>query len=126
MMFTQAGLAVLLCFAVLLIADDFSGELVGHLTYELIKPALGLLLCRKMWHRGLWNRRLVIILQAFWILSALGTMGNGDPKGVTQLILPILAIVFITRPGVKDWFQLPPDQRAPRHPLLRPQRAPMH
>ncbi len=42
---------------------------------------------------------------ALWVLGALATMGGGDPRGLTQLLLPVVVLVLVTRPSARRYFK---------------------
>ncbi|MFC3996502.1 hypothetical protein ACFOVU_11275 [Nocardiopsis sediminis] len=77
-----------------------AGELTGQLL-----PALLALPCALRLRKGrrplFWT---IVILQALAILPALIGLVGGDLRGLTRLILPVLTLIFVTRPASRDHF----------------------
>ena len=40
-----------------------------------------------------------------WVLGALGSLGSGDPRGLTQLLVPVTLLVLLTRPRARAFFR---------------------
>ncbi|MFC4561645.1 hypothetical protein ACFO4E_07235 [Nocardiopsis mangrovi] len=98
-LYITAGVAVAMLAAGLLVGLDARG--MGGLTGQLL-PALLALPCALRLPKGrrplFWT---ITVLQVWGMLGALAALGAGDPRGLTQLVLPVLVLVFITRPAAR-------------------------
>jgi hypothetical protein len=94
-----------------LAADAMGAEVLGILVYASAPGVLGALLARHVRTGGTRVRWGVVAVQVWLILGGLGNLGDGSPDGLTQLVLPVLIIVLISRPGSRAWFRLPPAER---------------
>ncbi|WP_405469514.1 Tox-REase-5 domain-containing protein [Streptomyces anulatus] len=92
-------------------ADAMGAEVLGILLYASAPGVLAALLARHVRTGGVRVRRGIVAVQVWLILGGLANLGNGSPDGLTQLVLPILIIVLISRAGSRAWFRLPPGQR---------------
>jgi len=46
----------------------------------------------------------IIIVEVFWLLIALGRLGQGDPTGVFAMILPIAMLILVNLAPVRRYF----------------------
>ncbi|WP_405188684.1 Tox-REase-5 domain-containing protein [Streptomyces anulatus] len=92
-------------------ADAMGAEVLGILLYASAPGVLAALLARHVRTGGARVRWGILAVQVWLILGGLANLGNGSPDGLTQLVLPILIIVLISRAGSRAWFRLPPGQR---------------
>lgn len=79
-------------------ADSFSASL-GAATWTALPGALTLA-CGLRLHAGgrplFWG---ILALQVFLVLSALAALGQGDPRGLGQLIFPVLMLILVLLPS---------------------------
>lgn len=47
----------------------------------------------------------LVALEALYILLALASVGGGDPRGVTNLLLPIAILVLLLQPTSRRYFR---------------------
>lgn len=83
----------------------FDAETAGQVVWTAWPGVLGGFLARSLYQGGRRRFRLVILVCAFWLLGALGAIGNGQPQGVTGLILPIAILICLTRASSRDFFR---------------------
>ncbi|TDQ55399.1 hypothetical protein [Actinorugispora endophytica] len=78
-----------------LLAFGVSPEVLGALAYLAI-PGTIALVCALRTPRGgrglLWG---IVVLQVVLILLGIGRLGNGEPQGLTNLVLPALVLFFV-------------------------------
>ena len=113
--FTVLGGIGLLSTAASLDAVDI--RLLGQVAFAAAPGTIGWVLARRSWSGGVWVWRGLLALQAWLIVAALGNVGDGSGRGFTQLFLPILIVVFLTRRESREWFRLPDAERAERRPF---------
>ncbi|MGW7494849.1 Tox-REase-5 domain-containing protein [Streptomyces luteogriseus] len=113
--FTVLGGIGLLSTAASLDAVDV--RLLGQVAFAAAPGTIGWVLARRSWSGGVWVWRGLLALQAWLIVAALGNIGDGSGRGFTQLFLPILIVVFLTRRESREWFRLPDAERADRRPF---------
>lgn len=94
-----------------LAADAMGGVVIGLALYGAAPGVLGWMLSRRAWTggRGVWGG--LIAVQAWLILGGLANIANGSVHGFTQVFLPVLILVFLTRTQSREWFRLPPRAR---------------
>ncbi|MEW2808022.1 Tox-REase-5 domain-containing protein [Streptomyces massasporeus] len=113
--FTVLGGIGLLLTAASLDAVDI--RLLGQVAFAAAPGTIGWVLARRSWSGGVWVWRGLLALQAWLIVAALGNVGDGSGRGFTQLFLPILIVVFLSRRESREWFRLPDPERAERRPF---------
>ncbi|MEU0896259.1 Tox-REase-5 domain-containing protein [Streptomyces massasporeus] len=113
--FTVLGGIGLLLTAASLDAVDI--RLLGQVAFAAAPGTIGWVLARRSWSGGVWVWRGLLALQAWLIAAALGNVEDGSGRGFTQLFLPILIVVFLTRRESREWFRLPDSERAERRPF---------
>ncbi|MFJ8051449.1 Tox-REase-5 domain-containing protein [Streptomyces luteogriseus] len=113
--FTVLGGIGLLLTAASLDAVDI--RLLGQVAFAAAPGTIGWVFARRSWSGGVWVWRGLLALQAWLIVAALGNVGDGSGRGFTQLLLPILIVVFLTRRESREWFRLPDAERADRRPF---------
>ncbi|MFD5740528.1 Tox-REase-5 domain-containing protein [Streptomyces massasporeus] len=113
--FTVLGGIGLLLTAASLDAVDI--RLLGQVAFAAAPGTIGWVLARRSWSGGVLVWRGLLALQAWLIVAALGNVRDGSGRGFTQLFLPILIVVFLTRRESREWFRLPDPERAERRPF---------
>ncbi|NEE22485.1 hypothetical protein G3M58_90485 [Streptomyces sp. SID7499] len=113
--FTVLGGIGLLSTAASLDAVDM--WLLGQVAFAAAPGTIGWVLARRSWSGGVWVWRGLLALQAWLIAAALGNVEDGSGRGFTQLFLPLLIVVFLTRRESREWFRLPDAERAERRPF---------
>ncbi|MFG3495142.1 Tox-REase-5 domain-containing protein [Streptomyces sp. NPDC047928] len=107
-------------FGVLLLAASLGGvdgELLGWVLYGALPGTAGLLLGRRAGTGGVWILRGLLAVQGWFIAGALATLGGGDGRGVTQLLIPVVVVVLLCRPASRAWFRLSWERRVPPRPF---------
>ncbi|WDG28456.1 Tox-REase-5 domain-containing protein [Streptomyces sp. CA-278952] len=94
-----------------LAADAMGAEVLGILLYASAPGVLAALLARHVRTGGTRVRWGIVAVQVWLILGGLANLGDGSPDGLTQLVLPILITVLISRAGSRAWFRLPSGER---------------
>ncbi|CAM3899711.1 hypothetical protein GCM10009799_12530 [Nocardiopsis rhodophaea] len=74
---------------------ELGPELLGVLVWTALPGIAALLLGLRLPKGGRGMMAAILILQAFLLLFALGRIGNGDPRGLTNLVFPVLITVFV-------------------------------
>ncbi|MFD5058702.1 MULTISPECIES: Tox-REase-5 domain-containing protein [unclassified Streptomyces] len=94
-----------------LAADAMGGVVIGLALYGAAPGVVGWMLSRRAWTggRGVWGG--LIAVQVWLILGGLANVANGSVHGFTQLFLPVLILVFLTRTQSREWFRLPARAR---------------
>ncbi|MEU6469060.1 Tox-REase-5 domain-containing protein [Streptomyces massasporeus] len=113
--FTVLGGIGLLLTAASLDAVDL--RLLGQVAFAAAPGTIGWVLARRSWSGGVLVWRGLLALQAWLIVAALGNVRDGSGRGFTQLFLPILIVVFLSRRESREWFRLPEPERAERRPF---------
>lgn len=98
------GMCLLLfCGAVILTADaEEVGQIAG---LPLILGAAGIVLAWQMKPNRLPIRVGVIVVEAAWLVVALGRLAQGDPTGVVAMVLPIVVLVLVNRASARRYFR---------------------
>lgn len=94
-----------------LAVDAMGARVLGILLYAAAPGVLGLLLAR---HVRTGGRRVwwgLVAVQVWLVLGGVANIGDGSAHGFTQLLLPALALVLLTRSQSRSWFLLPPAER---------------
>ncbi|MGC4976131.1 Tox-REase-5 domain-containing protein [Streptomyces sp. DT199] len=97
--------------------DAVNTRLLGQVAFAAAPGTIGWALARRSWSGGVWVWRGLLALQAWLIVAALGNVEDGSGRGFTQLFLPILIVVFLTRRESREWFRLPDAERVERRPF---------
>ncbi|WP_329452083.1 Tox-REase-5 domain-containing protein [Streptomyces sp. NBC_01724] len=94
-----------------LAADAMGGVVIGLALYGAAPGVLGWILSRHAWTggRGVWGG--LIAVQVWLILGGLANVANGSVHGFTQVFLPVLILVLLTRTQSREWFRLPARAR---------------
>ncbi|GLZ08931.1 hypothetical protein Acsp03_63970 [Actinomadura sp. NBRC 104412] len=103
LMFVVAGLTFLTTLG-FLAAVGMSAETLGTAIWYTLPGVLSLVLALRIPGGGTRLRRGIIALEIFYILLSLGRIGQGDPQGVVNLIIPIVLLVLLFRPESKSHF----------------------
>jgi hypothetical protein len=100
-----AGAAVSLLLTVgALTSGNLDAETAGLLVWAVWPGFVALFLARRIGAGGRRRFWSIVVVAAAWVLGALGSIGNGDPRGITNLILPIAVLVALTRRTSRDFF----------------------
>ncbi len=99
-----------------LLLFDITAELVGTLLWTALPGIIGLVVATRIPSGGsrtmFW---LVIAVAALSLLGALGTLADADPRGITQLVIPVVLLVAVTRPAARRYFSGDPADDAYRY-----------
>lgn len=104
LMFVAAGWAVLVAVAIF-VAEGATAIAIGGALYVLIPATASFILALRIPRGGKPLRRGIIALEIVYALLALGSLAQGDPRGLPQLILPGLVLFLITRPQASEHFR---------------------
>ena len=85
--------------------QEVSARLLGQLTWQALPGILSLWLGFWISRCGIGIQRWIIGVEVLAILQALGNLGQGDPRGLTNLILPIAIVFLVTRPSARRYFR---------------------
>ncbi|MEV7087950.1 hypothetical protein AB0O07_19015 [Streptomyces sp. NPDC093085] len=108
------GLGVLLS---ALTADAVDGQLIGLVAYASLPGLAGWLLARQAPDGGIrvwWG---LVAVQAWLILGGLANLRDGSGRGLTQMALPVVALVLLSRVRTREWFLLEAHERAVSPPF---------
>ncbi|MFE4384429.1 Tox-REase-5 domain-containing protein [Streptomyces cyaneofuscatus] len=92
-------------------ADAMGAQVLGILLYA---SAPGVLCALLAWHLRTGGRRVrwgIVAVQVWLIVGGLGNLADGSPDGFTQLVLPVVILVLLSRAQSRAWFLLPPRER---------------
>ncbi|MFD4274620.1 Tox-REase-5 domain-containing protein [Streptomyces cyaneofuscatus] len=92
-------------------ADAMGAQVLGILLYA---SAPGMLCALLAWHLRTGGRRVrwaIVAVQVWLIVGGLGNLADGSPDGFTQLVLPVVILVLLSRAQSRAWFLLPPRER---------------
>ncbi|GGQ15805.1 hypothetical protein BKA00_006681 [Actinomadura coerulea] len=103
LMFVAAGLTLVMTLA-FFAAVGVTAAAIGAALWFALPGALSLLLALRVPNGGTGLRRGIIALEVFYILLSLARLGQGDPRGVLNLALPIVILVLLFRPEAKAYF----------------------
>ncbi|WP_330174082.1 restriction endonuclease fold toxin 5 domain-containing protein [Streptomyces sp. NBC_01498] len=98
-------------------ADAVDAELVGLTLWAAAPGTAGWLLVRRLRTGGIRRWRGLIAVQVWLLVGALATVAEGSFQGFTQLLLPVLILVFLSRPESREWVRLAPELRAEHRPF---------
>lgn len=101
-----AGLTLVMAVATLSVLGA-DAELVGRLIWASWPGAVVLVIALRL-PRLAGSRRwfaVTVVVCSVWVLGALGTLGRGDPRGLVQLLIPVVSLVLLTRPLSRDFFR---------------------
>ncbi|WP_344971883.1 hypothetical protein [Salinactinospora qingdaonensis] len=101
------GLSVIVGFVV----GGFNGAVTAYLLWVCWPGIFALAFGLRLRNGGRILFWAIVALQAVRIVMSLVVLGSGDTSGLTQLILPILTLVFVLRRESRDFFKRPRDQR---------------
>ncbi|MFD3972130.1 Tox-REase-5 domain-containing protein [Streptomyces cyaneofuscatus] len=92
-------------------ADAMGAQVLGILLYA---SAPGVLCALLAWHLRTGGGRVrwgIVAVQVWLIIGGLGNLADGSPDGFTQLVLPVVILVLLSRAQSRAWFLLPPRER---------------
>ncbi|GGJ93631.1 hypothetical protein GCM10011583_26390 [Streptomyces camponoticapitis] len=98
-------------------ADAVDAEMLGLVVWAAAPGTAGWLLSRRLWTGGVWEWRALIAVQAWLIAGGISNITEGSVQGFTQLLLPILILVFLSRSESREWTRLAVERRAERRPF---------
>lgn len=98
-------------------ADAVDAGLIGLTVWAAAPGTVGWLLSRRLWTGGVWERRALIAVQAWLLLGGISNITEGSFQGFTQLVLPVLILVFLCRPESREWIRLDTERRAEHRPF---------
>ncbi|MFE2942101.1 Tox-REase-5 domain-containing protein [Streptomyces sp. NPDC059255] len=87
-----------------LAADAMGAQLLGVLLYGAAPGVVGWVLSRRTWSGGTGVWAGLVAVQVWLILGGLGNVADGSGRGFLQLFLPVLILLFLTRPESRAWF----------------------
>ncbi|MBO2458858.1 hypothetical protein [Actinomadura violacea] len=103
LMFLVAAITLLTTLA-FLISVGVTAAALGAAAWLVLPGVVGLVLALRVPTGGKALRRGIIVLEAFYILLALAAIGRSDPRGVANLVLPVVILVLLFRPPAKRHF----------------------
>ncbi|MES9603938.1 hypothetical protein [Actinomadura sp. NPDC000929] len=103
LMFVAAGLTLVMTLA-FFAAVGVTAAAIGAALWFALPGVLSLMLALRVPNGGTGLRRGIIALEIFYILLSLARVGEGDPRGVLNLVLPIVILVLLFRPEAKAYF----------------------
>ncbi|MFD9543177.1 Flp family type IVb pilin [Streptomyces sp. NPDC060022] len=100
--------------------DALGGLLLGMLLYAAAPGVTGWLLARRAWTGGNGVRWGLIAVQAWLISGGLANLREGSLQGLTQLLLPVVILVFLCTKDSREWFRSASSEREERPPFSLP------
>ena len=104
LMYVVAGLTVVLAGTVLLTAGRSAAEL-GRVTWFALPGLVSFGLALLISKRGARLWLMIIALEIVYIVLSLARLGGGDPRGLGNLIIPVVILVLLTRPAANSYFR---------------------
>lgn len=87
-----------------IVAFGLTPELAGALVWESWEGVVAFIVALNLKKPSRVKFWLIIVIAAFYIVGAVASLGGGDPRGITGLILPILLLVFVLRRESRRYF----------------------
>jgi hypothetical protein len=84
-----------------LLSLQFSVALVVYLVVVVWPGAAGFVIAVRLSRGGRKLFWFAMVVCGFWILEGLASLGGGDPRGITQLIIPVGVVLLLTRPPAR-------------------------
>lgn len=104
-MFVAAGWAAVIALAIFVAEGGITAVAIGGALFVLIPGTACALLAWRIPRGGRRLRIGIIAMEIVYALLALGTLGQGDPRGFPQLIIPGVVLFLITRPQAVAHFR---------------------
>ncbi|MCY7394724.1 MAG: hypothetical protein LH468_01010 [Nocardioides sp.] len=82
-----------------------SPESIGRGIWVCVPAVIALVVAPRMGRPGRKTFWWAAAAAALWVLGALGSLGGGDPRGLTQLVIPVVVLVLLTRPRARAFFR---------------------
>jgi hypothetical protein len=103
LMFVTAGLTFAMTLA-FLVSVGVTAASLGASLWIVAPGVVSLVLAMRVPRGGVGLRRGIIALEIFYVLLALSRLGNGDPRGAVNLVLPVVVLILLFRRNTKDHF----------------------
>lgn len=103
LMFVVAGLTLLMTLA-FLVTVGVTAAAIGAAVWFALPGVISFVLALRIPRGGTALRRGIIALEVFYVLLALSAIGQGDPRGVVNLVLPAVILVLLFRADAKNHF----------------------
>lgn len=108
-----------------LAAVDISAPAVGQSLWVCVPAVIGVLVATRLRRPSTAVLRWGLAACALWLAAALASLAQGDPRGLTQLLLPAAVLVLLLRPAsrafLRGWHPAPTAARPA--PVARPRAA---
>ena len=105
-LFIAAGLTVLIVTAALIVAGA-APRFVGYLIWYAWPGVVGFFVALRIRRPSRVKFWLIIVIAAVYVLESLAAMGQGSPRGITTLIIPVLLLVFVLQKPSRAYFHRP-------------------
>jgi len=97
--------------------DALDGQVIALVAYAAAPGVLGWWLARRSQEGGVRVRRGLVAVQGWLILGGVVNLASGSARGGLQLLLPILILLFLSRPESRQWYDLAGPERVERRPF---------
>ena len=97
--------------------DALDGQVIALVAYAAAPGVLGWWLARRSWEGGVRVRRGLVAVQGCLVLGGVVNLASGSAHGGLQLLLPILILLFLSRPESRQWYDLAGPERVERRPF---------
>lgn len=119
-----AGLALLTVGGYAASTTEPFAVVLGQATWTLVPAAIAFVVARRLSRPTRRLHRWATAAAVLWTVGAVASMGVGDPRGLTQLALPVALLVLLRRPSTLDYVDRvasaqPPAPQRRRSPLAR-------
>jgi hypothetical protein len=104
LMFVAAGVTFIITLA-FFVSVGVTAAALGAALWIVAPGVVGMLLAWRVPRGGIKLWRGIIALEVFYVLLSIARLGNGDPRGAVNLVLPIVILILLFRPQVKDHFR---------------------
>ncbi|HBF80688.1 MAG TPA: hypothetical protein DD420_12420, partial [Streptomyces sp.] len=96
--------------------DALDGTLLALALYGAAPGVTGWVLARRAWTGGVWVWRGLVGVQAWLLLGAFSSLRDGSLRGFTQMFLPLVILLFLSRAESRQWFRLDVREREVHEP----------
>jgi hypothetical protein len=103
LLFVVAGLTVLTLIG-FLSSGQVTAESTGLVIWATLPGVIGVVVAPRLARGGRVRFWVVLLVAALLILGGLGALGRGDPRGITNLVLPGVILFLVTRRPARDFF----------------------
>jgi hypothetical protein len=88
-----------------LVSEGFSAETAGQAVWAVWPAVAAIVLARRVARGGNGLFWAIVVVGVFWVLMGLGELGQGDPRGLTSLVIPVAILILVTRAPARGFLR---------------------